>query len=302
MDDSLRLTLGKKISKIVLVVNFSLMLSKALVGYFAGSTAIIADAFNNGTDIFAAIAVFGGMRIAYKPPDDNHNYGHEKAEPIVTKIVALIIMFTGVAIGWSALKQIISRSAENPGYLAILISFASIFIKYFLFKYTNRMGKLIESSSIIADSYNHRSDILASSAVLVGVAGARFGIPILDPIAGILVSIVIFKTGITIYIEAISALMDTAPSVEVINNIRHSVLQTKGVIKVNDIRARKYGFRYHVDLKICVDKDISVQKGHDIASNTKQNIISNLSKVQDVMIHVNPCPNSVNENNKISEN
>lgn len=295
MEDSHKIKLGKRVSNIILLINFSLMISKALIGILGKSTAIIADAFNNGTDVFATIIVFGGLRVAYRPPDEKHHYGHAKAESIVSKIVALIIMFTGITIGWSSFKQLLAGKTEIPGYLTIVISIFSIVIKYFMFKYTNRIGKQIESSSIISDSYNHRSDVLASFAVLIGVVGARFGFSMLDPIAGLLVSIIIFKTGLSIYLEAIDALMDTAPSLEVIASIKDEVLKTHGVMQVNEIKARKYGFKFLIDLKICVDKDITVEKGHEIASNTKQNIIEDIKNVKDVMVHVNPCPKSNND-------
>jgi cation diffusion facilitator family transporter len=289
MDDMSKAKIGKRTSNIALAVNISLMLLKGLTGVAARSTAIIADAFNNGTDIFSTIAVYGGIRIAYLPPDEKHQYGHAKAEPIVSKIVAIIIGFTAISIGWNSAKQIITGTTESPGYLAIVVSFISIFLKYSLYRYTNKMGKLIGSSSIVADSYNHRSDVLASSAVIVGVLGARMGYPVLDPIAGLAVSIIIFKTGISIYIEAIDALMDTSPGVETMNKIKRITLSTPGVLQINELKARKHGSGLHIDLKICVDGNTTVINGHKVASSAKHQIIKQMSDVKDVMVHVNPC-------------
>lgn len=289
MEDGLKVTMGKKASNTALIVNILLMASKVMIGILSKSTAIIADAFNNGTDIFASAAVYGGLRVAYRPPDEKHQYGHAKAEPIVAKIVALIVMVTGGTIGYNSVEQILRGQAGTPGSAAILISMISIFTKFFLYRYIYKVGKSIESSSLIADSYNHRSDVLASSAVLIGVAGARTGFPILDPAAGIIVAVIIFKTGISIYIEAIEALMDTAPPREVIEKIKEKARNTEGVIMVNGVRARKHGPKLHIDLKICVNKDISVEMGHKIAYSAKRNIINEIKGVQDVMIHVNPC-------------
>jgi cation diffusion facilitator family transporter len=289
MDDTTRVKLGKKASNIALIVNVSLAVSKAIIGIAAKSTAITADALNNGTDIFATIAVFGGLRVAYLPPDENHHYGHAKAEPIVSKIVAILVMAAGFSTAWDSIHLIFSKKSETPGILAIGISIISIFAKYFLFKYTNKVGKTIESASIIADSYNHRSDVLASSAVLIGVGGARLGFPILDPAAGLIVSVIIFRTGLLIYLDAIKELMDTAPPASTIKSIRENALATTGVIQVNQIKARKQGPRLRIDLKICVNKNLPVEEGHKIASEAKSNIISNIENVQDVMIHVNPC-------------
>lgn len=296
MDDKAKIALGKKTSNVALIVNVSLMLLKAAAGFLANSTAIIADAFNSGTDIFATIVVFSGLRIAYLPPDEKHHYGHAKAESVVSKIVSIIIMITGITIGWSAVRQVISGEYETPGFLAVIISFVSIIIKYLLYRYTNRMGKLIGSSSLLADSFNHRSDILASTSVLVGVAGARFGFPILDPFAGIIVSIVILKTGISIYMNAVEELMDTAPDALIIDDIMKNILLTEGVLMVQDIKARKHGSKLLIDLKICVDSELTVEEGHEIASEAKRTLMSNIKNIQDVMIHVNPCYNADKEN------
>lgn len=296
MDDKMKIALGRKTSNIALISNISLMLLKAFAGIIFKSTAIIADAFNSGTDIFATAAVFGGLRIAYLPPDETHHYGHAKAEPIVSKIVAIIVMITGGTIGYSSITNIISGNFEVPGSLAVIIVSISILFKYMLYRYTNRMGKLIGSSSLIADSYNHRSDILASSSVLIGVMGARFGFPVLDPLAGLIVSVIILKTGVSIYMGAIEALMDTAPDRKTIDSIKSSVSNTRGVISVHEIKARKDGPKLWVDLKICVDKNITVESGHKIASDAKQNLINDIGNIQDVMVHVNPCDN-LDENN-----
>lgn len=291
MEDKERIILGKRTSNITLIVNVVLTLLKAGAGFLAGSTAIIADAFNSGTDIFATIVVFGGLRIAYLPPDERHHYGHAKAESVVSKIVAIIILITGFTVGYSGVRQIISRNYEVPGSLALIIASVSILIKFFLYKYTNKMGNLIGSPSLVADSFNHRSDILASSSVLAGIIGARFGLPILDPAAGVIVSIVIMKTGVSIYMEAIDALMDTAPDAKTMKRIKESVISTPGVITVNEVKGRKHGINYFIDLKICVDADITVEEGHNIASRAKQNIRNNIKNIEDIMIHVNPCHN-----------
>lgn len=287
------MNLSKRASAIALTVNISLMAAKIAAGMISGSMAIIADAFNNATDIFSAIAVFSGIRISYLPPDEKHQYGHAKAEPIVAKLVSIIITFTAITIGYTSVKQLFSIKTESRGLSAIIVSFFSILVKYSLYRYTNRVGKIVESPSMIADSYNHRSDVLASIAVLLGAAGARSGYPSLDPAAGLLVSILILKTGISIYINAVNDLMDTAPDPQTLCHIKKTASETYGVICVDNIRARKYGSKYHVDLKICVDGHITVEEGHNIAARAKYNIMKEISNVEDIMVHVNPCPHDI---------
>ncbi len=289
MEDQNRFLEIKKVSLVSIMGNVILTILKGSVGYLSGSTALIADAFNSASDLLGNVILLQGLRIAHKPPDESHPYGHHKAETITSKLLAIILCVTAIGIGYEALKLLMSGTISPPKSVAIYAAIASIVMKEGMYQYSVRIGKKIKSSAVIADAWNHRSDVLSSSATLIGIAGAIYGFPFMDPIAGIVVSLLIFKTGITIYIEAINSLMDKAPEKEVLDDIRAAALKADGVKSVKDVKVRQYGSKLFVDMKICVNPKITVEEGHGAAARAKENIIKKNSDVVDVLIHVNPC-------------
>lgn len=289
MDERERLALGKKASWIGIIGNILLTSLKAIIGFLAGSTAMIADALHSGSDIIATAIVLHGIKIAHQPPDERHHYGHAKAESIVAKIIAIILILTAAGIGISAYKTLKSSDLKPPGSIAIYAALLSIAIKEWMYRYTVNIGNRIQSQALVADAWHHRTDAFSSIAALIGITGAVLGFPILDPLAGMAVALMIMKAALSIYWDAISELMDTAPSQEIIHEIERISLGVEGIKSVHEIKARKHGSQIYVDMKICVDRYITVEKGHDLASIAKHNIISSIQNIKDVLIHVNPC-------------
>ncbi|MGF7185909.1 cation diffusion facilitator family transporter [Desulfitispora alkaliphila] len=289
MNEQERVQLSRYAIAAGLAGNAVLTLLKGSVGVLTGSTAIIADAFHSASDVLSTLVAMGGVKLAHQPPDKHHHYGHAKAEPIAAKILALILIFTAAGIGWKAIQVAQSGNIVVPGTVAIYAVILSIVIKEGMYHYTVRIGRKIKSSVIVADAWHHRSDAFSSIAALIGVLGANFGYPILDPLAGIIVAIMILRMGINVYWSAIKELMDPAPKPEVIEQISEIVKNTEGVRSVEEIKARYNGPYIYVDLKICVHPQVTVEKGHAIAAAAKYNILEKDSTVKDVLIHVNPC-------------
>jgi len=280
---------GIKVTWIGVAANILLTAVKAVAGVVAGSTAMVADAFHSASDIVGSIVVLGGLSLASRPPDTGHHYGHVKLESVVAKIIAMLLIFTGGAIGWSAIGVLRVGDVAIPGTLALYAAIVSILVKEGMFQYSYRVGRRIESSAVMADAWHHRTDALSSVAALVGVGGALLGFPLLDPIAGIVVAVMILYSGIKIYIDAVKELIDTAPEPELVQKIGDTALEVKGVKSIHEVKARYNGPYILVDLKICVNPQITVQEGHDIGKAAKVIIMKRIAKVQDVMIHVNPC-------------
>lgn len=289
MEDQLRYQEAKKVSIISLITNVLLTVVKAIIGFLSGSTALVADAFHSASDLFGTVVLLQGLRIAHKPPDESHPYGHQRAETITSKILAIILIVTALGIGLEAYRVLRQPVIEPPEFKAIYIAFLSIVSKEWLYRYTVKVGNKIKSSAVIADAWHHRTDAFSSIAALIGIGGAVYGYPIMDPLAGLFVSILILKTGISIYKQAILALMDTAPSKEILKEIRESAFQAKGIREVQDVKVRQYGSKFIVDMKVCVDPHITVKEGHGAAARAKENIMKSTDDVQDVLIHVNPC-------------
>lgn len=289
MEDSTRLKLGKRVFWIGFGGNIVLAVLKAIVGFFTGSTAMLADAFHSASDVLSTAVAVGGVRLAHQPPDEQHHYGHAKAESIAAKIVAIILIVTAIGIGWQAIQIIRENQLSVPGSAAIWAAAISLIVKELMFRYTYKIGREMKSTVVVADAWHHRSDAFSSIAALIGIIGANFGFPILDPLAGAVVAILIFKMGINVYWRAVKELMDTAPDVEVIDNISKIAKNTGGVRSVHDVKARLNGPHIFVDMKICVDRYATVEEGHSVAVEAKENIKEELEEVKDVLIHVDPC-------------
>lgn len=289
MEDQYRFKEVKKASIVSIVGNVVLTVLKGIIGYSAGSTAMIADALHSASDLFGTIVLLQGLKIAHKPPDESHPYGHHRAESITSKLLSIILVVTALGIGFEAVKILRSGAISPPKSFAIYIALVSIIGKEGMYQYAVRIGKKIKSSAVIADAWHHRTDAFSSVATLIGITGAIYGFPFMDPIAGIIVSILILKTALSIYIDAINSLMDTAPEKDVLDSIKIAANKANGVKSVQDVKVRQYGSKYLVDMKICVNPKITVEEGHGAAARAKQSVLKENTDVLDVLIHVNPC-------------
>lgn len=296
MEDQLRYQKAKKVSIIGVITNVLLTIIKAIIGVWAGSTALIADAFHSASDLFGTIILLQGLKIAHKPPDESHPYGHFRAETITSNILAIILMITALGIGYKSYEVLRQPIIEPPELIAIYIAILSVVSKEWLYRYTVKIGNEINSSAVIADAWHHRTDSFSSIAALIGIGGAILGYPIMDPLVGLFVSILILQTGISIYKQAILALMDTAPPKEILDEIKEAAFHAEGVKEVQDVKMRQYGSKFIVDLKVCVNPSITVEEGHGAAARAKENIMKSTQDIQDVLVHVNPCRQSNSEN------
>ncbi len=285
---NLRFERGKKISIISLAANTLLALVKITIGFLASSTALIADGFHSVSDMASTIIVMFSLHLSETPADKNHPYGHEKAEALGTNILAVILILTAVFLGRDAFSIILSGEIAEPGTLALAAAFLSIVVKELLYRFTIKIGREINSRGLIADAHHHRSDALSSVAALIGIAGAKLGFRILDPIAGLIVAFLILKVGYDILKDTSYELMDGRPEKEKIEQIINLTEKIEGVKDIHDIKLRSYGPRYIADLKIAVDGRLSVKEGHNIAVKVKNKIIESEDDVKDVLVHVDP--------------
>lgn len=286
-----RLELGTKITKNTIWINLALALIKLVAGIVAKSSAMVADAVHSGSDILTSIAVMVGLAMGSKPADEAHPYGHGRLEAVAAKIVATLLIITAVGLIYSSGRILLRNEASAPGPLAIYAAILSIVVKEWMYRYTLRTAKQINSTAMIADAWHHRSDSFSSIGTLIGVVGARLAFPWLDPLSGIIVAILVFKVGVDVYLRSIQELIDSAPAPEIIAAIRHTTLTQAGVIAVNDLKARLQGPSIRVDLEICVDPATSLQESHALAHLVEEQVIANVKSVEAVMVHVNPFDN-----------
>jgi len=257
---------------------------------------MIADAFHSGGDLLVNIVVLTGLRAAYRPADEEHPYGHGKAETLAQNIVGLLIIATGAYLALASLMSLGEGLTEPPGSLALAAALLSIVVKEFLFRYMLLLGKKFRSRAIMANAWDHRGDVLSSLAALLGIAGARLGVymgyPILyylDPLAGVLVSALIVYMGLKIMQEAGKELMDSMCSLETLQDIAAIARNVPRVKEVQQVRVRGSGPCLLVDLEIGVDGFLSVEEGHDVAHALEEKLLEERTEIISVNIHVGPC-------------
>jgi len=284
---------GEKASIVGIVGNVLLTVAKMVAGIMGHSTAMIADSAHSASDIVASAVVYISLKIVKKPADKEHQYGHGKAESLACVLVGVFLLLAGFFIAFSAIKAIKSGDMVKPGVLPLLAAILSIVVKEAMFQYTYRIGKKIGSPSTIAVAWDHRSDAYSSIASLIGIVGARFGFLILDPIAGIAVTFFILKMGWNIFIDGIHQLMDGFNDIELINDVKETVVNCSGILELKDIRARQSGPYIFLNIIVGIDKNMSVERSHNIAANMKEKIKGKYSKVNNVFIHVEPVDEKI---------
>lgn len=289
-----RFRLASRLAVMGVGVNVLLAVVKGLVGVWAGSRALIADAVNSATDVAGSLAVWIGLRLAHQPPDEDHPYGHGKAEPVAAIIVSVLVLVVGIEIARSSVMAFF-RPAEAPGVSAVVVAAATVALKEALYRITYRLGRRLNSHALLANAMDHRSDALASAAVLLGVGGAivgqRLGMPqlaILDPVAGLIVALFVLRTAYRLLNESVHNTIDHVLHKEDAQELVEAVKEVSGVLRVDELRAREHGHYVIVDVKIAVDGQLTVEEGHEIAKAVKLRLLSDFSYVRDAWVHVNP--------------
>lgn len=277
-----------------IAANLLLAMGKFAAGLIADSRALIADAVNSASDVVGSVAVLIGLRSAERPPDREHPYGHGKAESVASIIVSVLLFLAGFEIARSSFTALF-RPIEAPGALAVYTAIASIAIKEALFRYQRNLGKRINSPSLVANAWDHRSDVLATAAALAGIGGALLSKPLgfawliyLDPVAGILVSLLVLRVAYHMMRGAIQSTLDRVLPPEEIAPFVRTVESVPGVLHIDDFRAREHGHYLIVDVKVGVDPHITVEQGHLIGKQVKLALLNRHEQIRDVFVHINP--------------
>lgn len=288
MDSEKRFQIGFKISKMTIICNVILCIGKIIAGVIGRSNAMIADGVHTLSDVISTLAVMFGLKMSKAPEDKEHPYGHEKIEPVMAKILAVFLLITALGIGYNGLKIIINKNYSEPGMIAIYVAAISIGVKEWMYWYTVKGAKEIDSPSLLADAWHHRSDALSSIGTLVGITGAKLGFPILDPLSAIVVCIFIVKVAIEIYIQAVNQLIDKSADDDTVKNIYKHILETEGVKTLDTLKTRVHANKVYVDVEIGVDSNLSLKESHYIAEQVHDNVEGCCNKIKHCMVHVNP--------------
>ena len=201
-----KIRMVNRVSIVSILWNVMLSIIKVLAGFLAHSHSIMADGIHSLSDVFTTVIALISVRMASKDDDEDHPYGHEKIEPVMSKLLAMVLIITAVFMGYNSLKAINSNTLVIPGKTALYAALISIIIKEWMYHYTTRAAKKIESNALKADAWHHRSDALSSIGSFIGIGGALLGITVMDAIAGIVISLVIIQVGVKIYLQSIKEL------------------------------------------------------------------------------------------------
>lgn len=288
-----RSALLKRASIIALTGNIALAAAKLVVGALSGSLAVLSDGVDSATDVAIAIMSLLIVAIIDKPGDKEHPYGHARAETMATTILAFIVFFAGAQLLLrSAGSLIAGEKPELPGTIAIWVTVVSIVGKLLLAWSQFSIGKRTGSAMLVANGKNMRGDVVTSASVLVGLAATYlFGLPILDRVIALLVSLWIIKNAVEIFMEANTELMDGTNDSGLYKEVFAAVASVDGVGNPHRTRLRKLGSRLVVDLDIEVDPKMSVSRAHDLAVRVEKAIKERLPEVYDVIVHVEPRGN-----------
>lgn len=281
-----------KVSFVSIVANVALSVFKLLAGILAYSGAMISDAIHSASDVISTIVVIVGIRLSGKASDKEHPYGHERMECVAAVILATILAFTGLGIGYTAMVKILSGNYENimvPGFLALVAAVVSIAVKEGMYWYTRIHAKKIDSSALMADAWHHRSDALSSVGALIGIAGARLGYPVCDAVASLCICFFIEKAAYEIFKDAVDKMVDKACDETVENDLKSCALAQEGVLGVDLLRTRVFGNRIYVDIEIRTDGDATLRDAHKIAEHVHDSIEQSFTSVKHIMVHVNPA-------------
>ena len=270
--------------------NAILSVSKIGIGLWAGSLAVLGDGIDSATDVVISVVMIITAHIVSRPPSKKYVYGYEKAEGIATKILSFVIFYAGVQMLISSVQSMLSSEPKAmPATIAIYVTLFSIVGKLLLALYQYRQGKKIDSSLLTANAVNMRNDVLISVGVLVGLTFTfLLKLPILDSITGLLISLYIIKSAVSIFMDSSVELMDGLKDDTIYDKIFEAVEKVPGASNPHRVRSRQIGNLYSVVLDIEADGGISLNEAHKIADEVESSIRNSIENIYDIVVHIEP--------------
>jgi cation diffusion facilitator family transporter len=276
-----------------IIVSIFLAVVKGVAGIIGNSYALVADAIESVSDVVTSIIVIAGLKIASKPADHDHPYGHGKAEPIAAMVVSLALFGAAVIIIFQSIHEIITPH-HAPASFTLLVLIIVVIVKESLFRFVLKVGETVDSTVVKTDAWHHRSDAITSAFAFIGISIALIGgegYEMADDWAALCASGIIIYNASKLGLVGLREIMDTAPSEEVLKKVKELGLSVDGVVSLDKCFVRKMGMEFFVDMHIIVDGKISVYDGHEIAHKVKAKIVTEFPRINDVLIHIEPDDN-----------
>ncbi|MBU4460472.1 MAG: cation diffusion facilitator family transporter [Verrucomicrobia bacterium] len=291
----IRASKANRVTWVGFYTNLALTAFKLAAGIFGNSAAMVADAMHSLSDFATDIVVLVCFRIIGKPPDKSHDYGHGKYETLATALIGLALFAVGLGILWTGSKRIWAGlhgvHIPTPGPIALVAAAVSIVLKEWLYRYTARVGREIQSQAVIANAWHHRSDAFSSIGTLIGIGGAMAlgeHWHVLDPIAAVVVSVFILKVAAKITVGSVKELTEESLEDAVEQRITAIVSAVRGAIRPHDLRTRRIGNTVAIDLHVCVAPDLSIRAAHHVASDVENALRETFGTESFVSVHIEP--------------
>lgn len=288
VDPELRQRVAHRSTMVSVVVNIVLTVLQLGAGIWAHSQALVADAIHSLSDLLSDFLVLLVNRHSHKAADDDHHYGHQRYETAASLVLGLLLSVVAVGMLWGAIDRL-THTEDIPKVqaLALYVAVGTLLAKEALFRYMLAGAEKVRSSMLVANAWHARSDAASSLVVALGILGNLLGYPLLDPVAALIVGLMVMRMGLSFAWDALNDLMDRAASQDQIERIRDTLLQTPGVRGVHELRTRKMGDLILVDAHLEVDGRLSVREGHEIALQARQRVMTTLP-VLNVQTHLDP--------------
>lgn len=280
------LKLGERGAIISIIAYICLSIMKLAIGYISDSAALKADGLNNTTDIIASLAVLIGLRLAQRPPDKDHGYGHWKSETIASMVASFIMFAVGVQVLIDAVASMLKGGNESPDIIAGYVGVLSAIAMYFVYRYNKKLAMKINSKAVMAASKDNISDAWVSIGTAIGIFGSQLNMPWLDPLTAIIVGLLICKTAWDIFIQASHELSDGFDENK-IHLYKDVITNVDGVKGIKEIKGRNYGNNEVIDVVILVNSTLDIKEAHDIATHVEKVMMKDHG-VYDVHVHVEP--------------
>ncbi|HKJ81335.1 MAG TPA: cation diffusion facilitator family transporter [Ignavibacteriaceae bacterium] len=278
----------KRAANLSLAANIFLFIIKAIAGIISNSIAVISDAINSLTDVFSSAAIMYSVKVSLKKPDDDHQFGHNAAQPIAVFLIALFTAIVAINLIQASIGRILNPNEHhNINAVVYGILIVTITVKIILSRYQSKVGKTFRSPGLKASAIDSLNDVLASSLSIIGVIGVQIGLAYVDGIAGILISFFILKSGYEIAKENIDYLMGRAADDQLILEMANRAMNIEGVVGMNDLRSHYVGNKFHIEIHIEVDKHMTTQNSHDVGKEV-QKAIESIEEIQKVFVHIDP--------------
>ena len=276
-----------------IVINSILSVFKIITGIFARSGAMLSDGVHSASDVMTTLVVIAGVRISGRASDKKHPYGHERMECVAAILLSAVLLATGLGIGYAGIKKVVAggmgETLAVPGAIALAAAVISFFVKEIMFRYTIKAAKKINSSALRADAWHHRSDALSSAGSFAGILGSRLGLPILDPVAGVLICVFVVKAAVDIFIDSIGKMTDNACDEETVRQLHELILTQEGVLEVEKLKTRLFGDKIYVDAEICANGHDTLIATHEVAHRVHDAVEGQFKNVKHCMVHVSPA-------------